>query len=149
MSQRRITTELTKLKNDPDSKITVEPIADEIFHLRGSFNGPEGTPYEGGLFVVDMRLPYDYPLKPPECTFSTRIYHPNVGSRGEVCLDILKRGWNPGQSIANVLNTLLGLLKTPDSENPLQAEIAIQYNNDRAGFDKIAREWTLQHAIAK
>jgi ubiquitin-protein ligase len=97
-------TELGKLKGDQNSPISAEIIADDIFHLRGTIQGPSGSPYEGGTFVVDMRLPYDYPLKPPECNFATKVHHPNISSRGEICLDILKKDWNPGQSIGKVLN---------------------------------------------
>jgi ubiquitin-conjugating enzyme E2 D/E len=149
MSQRRISSELGRLKSEPDSRISADPIADELFHLRGTIQGPDGTPYEGGLFVVDMRLPYDYPLKPPECVFSTKIHHPNVSPRGEICLDILKGDWNPGQSIAKVLNALLALLRSPDTDNALHPEVACQYMNDRATFDRIAREWTEKYAMGQ
>jgi ubiquitin-protein ligase len=146
MSQRRIMTELAKLKSDPNAHISAEPIADEIFHLRGKIEGPSATPYEGGTFIVDIRLPYDYPLKPPECSFVTKVHHPNISARGEICLDILKKGWNPGQSIAKVLNALLELLAAPDTDNALQAEVAYQYNTDRAAFDQIAKQWTETYA---
>jgi ubiquitin-conjugating enzyme E2 D/E len=149
MSQRRITSELAKLKSEPNSQIGAEPIADELFHLRGTIHGPEATPYEGGVFVVDMRLPYDYPLKPPDCSFSTKIYHPNVSTRGEICLDILKRDWNPGQSIAKVLTAFLDMLRAPDADNALHPEVACQYSNDRPTFDRLAREWTEKYAIAQ
>jgi ubiquitin-conjugating enzyme E2 D/E len=93
-----------------------------------------------------MRLPYDYPLKPPECVFSTKIYHPNIGQRGEICLDILKKDWNPGQSIQKVLNALFELLASPNTENAMQAEIAFQYNTDRPAFEKAAKEYTEKFA---
>jgi ubiquitin-conjugating enzyme (huntingtin interacting protein 2) len=28
--------------------------------------GPVGTPYEGGIFKVDIQLPSDYPFVPPK-----------------------------------------------------------------------------------
>jgi ubiquitin-conjugating enzyme E2 D/E len=146
MSNRRITTELNRLKSDPKAKITAETIADDIFHLRGTIQGPSGSPYEGGTFLIDIRLPYDYPLKPPECSFSTKVHHPNIGSRGEICLDILKKDWNPGQSIEKVLNALADLLANPDTGNPLQAEVAFQFTTDRAAFDQTAKEWTQKYA---
>ena len=49
-----------------------------------------GTPYEGGVFFLNIHFPNDYPFKPPKLTFSTRIYHPNINSNGSICLDILK-----------------------------------------------------------
>jgi ubiquitin-conjugating enzyme E2 D/E len=146
MSVRRITNELTRLKNDSNSNVSVDTVADEVFHLRATLCGPDDTPYAGGVFIVDMRIPFDYPLKPPECLFTTKIYHPNVTARGQICLDLLKKDWNPGQSIAKVLNALRDLLKNPDAGNALEAEIAHQYRKDRGAFERIAREWTEKYA---
>ena len=39
-------------KNDKASNIVVDLIDNSPFHLKGSFNGPEDTPYEGGHFEV-------------------------------------------------------------------------------------------------
>ncbi|KAJ3391636.1 ubiquitin-conjugating enzyme E2 K [Entophlyctis sp. JEL0112] len=42
----------------PDSPVKfqkVEMIGDTITHLKGSFKGPEGTPYDGGVFEVDIQ----------------------------------------------------------------------------------------------
>ncbi|KAJ1546517.1 hypothetical protein HK405_007042, partial [Cladochytrium tenue] len=35
----------------PDSLVRIEVVnGDDLHHLKGWFNGPEGTPYEGGVF---------------------------------------------------------------------------------------------------
>lgn len=39
-------------KNDKTSNVQIELIDNSPFHLKGSFQGPEGTPYEGGRFDV-------------------------------------------------------------------------------------------------
>jgi len=41
--------------------------------------GPEGSPYEGGKFVVKLTFPIaGYPYKPPHVVFETKIYHPHI-----------------------------------------------------------------------
>lgn len=39
-------------KNDQSSNIAIDLVDNSPFHLIGSFDGPEGTPYEGGHFQV-------------------------------------------------------------------------------------------------
>lgn len=39
-------------KNDKASNISIDLIDNSPFHLKGSFDGPEGTPYEGGRYEV-------------------------------------------------------------------------------------------------
>ncbi|OHT02789.1 Ubiquitin-conjugating enzyme E2 11 [Tritrichomonas foetus] len=146
MAQRRIMKELDNLRKTPVENVTAEPIGDDLFHWHANIKGPAGSPYEGGVFVVDIKFPFDYPLKPPKCVFDTKVYHPNVGQHGEICLDILKMKWTPIENISNVLLSLYYLLSTPDPDDSLAAEIASQYKSDRAAFDKTAKEWTELHA---
>ena len=62
--------------------------------------GPSDSPFQGGVFFLNIHFPSDYPFKPPKVSFTTRIYHPNVNSNGSICLDILNAQWSPALTIS-------------------------------------------------
>ena len=83
------------------------------------------TPYEGGIFNVDIHIPPDYPFKPPKMKFDTKIWHPNISSQtGAICLDILKNEWTPALTIRTALISLQALLCAPEPDDPQDAEVA-------------------------
>ncbi|KAL4253632.1 hypothetical protein ABKN59_003427 [Abortiporus biennis] len=78
--------------------------------------GPEGTPYENGLFEFDLFIPLEYPIRPPlmhlRTTGQGRIrFNPNLYSNGKVCLSLLGT-WagRPEEMWAPYKSTLLQVL---------------------------------------
>ncbi len=109
--------------------------------------GPGESPYQGGVFFLNIHFPTDYPFKPPKITFTTRIYHPNINSNGSICLDILKDQWSPALTISKVLLSICSLLCDPNPDDPLVSEIAHLYKADKAKYEATAREWTRKYAM--
>lgn len=68
----------------------------QTFHLAG-------TPYAGGQFRVQLTLPKDFPANPPKAYFLTKIFHPNVASNGEICVNTLKKDWKSDLGIKHIL----------------------------------------------
>ena len=65
--------ELRDCRKDKETSGLEVTLPDEsnLMHWKGSLKGPQGTPYEGGVFVVDIQLPPDYPFVPPKvCALS-------------------------------------------------------------------------------
>ncbi|CCD22274.1 E2 ubiquitin-conjugating protein UBC1 NDAI_0A01160 [Naumovozyma dairenensis CBS 421] len=145
---KRIMKELQAVKDDPTAKIGLEFVNEsDIHHLKGSFFGPPGTPYEGGQFIIDIEVPMEYPFKPPKMKFDTKVYHPNISSvTGAICLDILKNAWSPVITLKSALISLQALLQSPEPNDPQDAEVAQHYLKDRASFDKTAALWTKLYA---
>lgn len=108
--------------------------------------GPEKTPFEGGVFRLEMFLPEEYPMKPPKVRFLTKIYHPNIDKIGRICLDILKDKWSPALQINTVLLSIQALISNPNLDDPLDEEVAKVWRNDHHKALEIAKEWTLKYA---
>jgi ubiquitin-conjugating enzyme (huntingtin interacting protein 2) len=74
--------------------IKLELVNDNFTELKGEISGPPDTPYEGGKFSLEIKVPETYPFNPPKVKFLTKIWHPNISSvTGAICLDILKDNW--------------------------------------------------------
>eukprot|EP00005_Dracoamoeba_jomungandri_P000816 CAMPEP_0174251672 /NCGR_PEP_ID=MMETSP0439-20130205/1415_1 /TAXON_ID=0 /ORGANISM="Stereomyxa ramosa, Strain Chinc5" /LENGTH=92 /DNA_ID=CAMNT_0015332043 /DNA_START=219 /DNA_END=497 /DNA_ORIENTATION=- len=91
-------------------------------------------------------MPPEYPFKAPSVKFSTKIYHPNVKSDGQLCSEVLGEGWSPQLKIPEVLMTIRQVLVEPNPDNPLEPEIANIYKENRAQFNKTAKDWTKKYA---
>jgi len=143
---RRIQKETERLDQDPVPGISasVDPSNPRYFHIQ--IAGPVTTPYEGGLFALELFLPDDYPMCPPKVRFLTKIYHPNVDRLGRICLDILKDKWSPALQIRSVLLSIQALMSAPNPDDPLDPAIARHWKEDENGANRTAREWCLTYA---
>ena len=147
---RRIKKELEDLRKDPPANCSAGPVTDreeDLFHWAATIMGPDDSPYAGGVFYLDVKFPKEYPFEPPKVTFRTRIYHPNINSRGGICVDILKDQWTPALTISKVLVSISSLMTEPNPDDPLVGEIADLYVEDREAYDERARLYTQQYAM--
>ncbi|URE15121.1 ubiquitin-conjugating enzyme [Musa troglodytarum] len=123
------------------------PVAEDTFHWQATIMGPPDSPYTGGVFLVTIHFPPDYPFKPPKVAFRTKVFHPNINSNGSICLDILKEQWSPALTISKVLLSICSLLTDPNPDDPLVPEIAHMYKTDRTKYEATARSWTQKYAM--
>lgn len=120
----------------------------DIRKLEGFIRGPPDTPYENGVFRLSIRLPNEYPFKPPQVTFVTKIYHPNIRTTGGyICLDVLAQAWSPTMTLKSMLLSLQLLLQDSRPDDPLEPSIARQLRSDRETFNRTAFFWTGEHAL--
>ncbi|CAM8976545.1 unnamed protein product [Rhodiola kirilowii] len=131
MASKRILKELKDLQKDPPTSCSAGPVAEDMFHWQATIMGPADSPYSGGVFLVTIHFPPDYPFKPPKVAFRTKVFHPNINSNGSICLDILKEQWSPALTISKVLLSICSLLTDPNPDDPLVPEIAHMYKTDR------------------
>ena len=104
---------------------------------------PQSAPYNLGAFKVEILFPAEYPFKPPSITLLTKIYHPNVDEKGQVCLPIVNVDkWKPATKSIQVINALTVLIDSPDLQHPTRPEISEEYMKDKSKFLKNAAEFT-------
>eukprot|EP00195_Chlamydomonas_chlamydogama_P000994 CAMPEP_0202916436 /NCGR_PEP_ID=MMETSP1392-20130828/68580_1 /ASSEMBLY_ACC=CAM_ASM_000868 /TAXON_ID=225041 /ORGANISM="Chlamydomonas chlamydogama, Strain SAG 11-48b" /LENGTH=142 /DNA_ID=CAMNT_0049608865 /DNA_START=141 /DNA_END=566 /DNA_ORIENTATION=- len=142
MAMKRIQKELEDLKKDPPANCSAGPSNEsDLYNWTATIMGPPDSPYQGGVFFVNIAFPADYPFKPPKVSFQTKVYHPNVNSSGAICLDILKDQWSPALTISKVLLSISSLLTDPNPDDPLVPEIANLYKNNRQAYVDNAVQW--------
>ncbi|KAL8179229.1 UNVERIFIED_CONTAM: Ubiquitin-conjugating enzyme E2 T [Gekko kuhli] len=112
--------------------------------------GSADTPYEKGVFDLEVVVPVRYPFEPPKIRFLTPIYHPNIDSSGRICLDVLrlppKGAWRPSLNIATLLTSIQMLMNEPNPDDPLMADISSEYKCNKQAFLRNARQWTEKYA---
>ncbi|AQK97243.1 Putative ubiquitin-conjugating enzyme family [Zea mays] len=100
---RRIIKETQRLLSEPAPGISASPSEENMRYFNVMILGPAQSPYEGGVFKLELFLPEEYPMAAPKVRFLTKIYHPNIDKLGRICLDILKDKWSPALQIRTVL----------------------------------------------
>lgn len=119
---RRLMRELSELQTNPPEGVRVVTSEDNLLDVTGIIEGPEGTPYEGGYFRVKFAFTEEFPAAPPRCRLMTKIFHPNVSSSGEICVNTLKKDWKSSYGIGHILVTVKCLLIYPNPESALDEE---------------------------
>ncbi|KAG5190124.1 ubiquitin-conjugating enzyme/RWD-like protein [Tribonema minus] len=144
----RVKKELAECAKDTKSSVQCVPVGGSMTHLEGTIKGPDGTPFAGGVFKIDITIPGGYPFEPPKMKFTTRIWHPNISSQtGAICLDILKDQWSPALTIKTALMSLQALLCSPEPDDPQDAEVARMYKDTYQTFVQTAKFWTETYAM--
>jgi len=138
---------------DPPPSISISLVEDDILNWKATIKGPVDSPYEGGVFHLKITFPSEYPFKPPNIIFQTKIYHPNIGSTGanvgHISLDMLCFNWSPTHNMSTVLLSIISLLVDPNPNEPLEGEIAKLYKDGFAKFTEVAKRWTQQYAVGQ
>nr|XP_061789477.1 ubiquitin-conjugating enzyme E2 S-like [Nerophis lumbriciformis] len=144
---RLVYKEVSALAADPPEGIKIYPSDEDITELHTAIEGPEGTPFAGGVFRMRLVLGKDFPAVPPKGYFLTKIFHPNVGHKGEICVNVLKRDWKAELGLRHVLLTIKCLLIHPNPESALNEEAGRLLLEDYTEYEARARLITEIHAM--
>ncbi|CAN6163202.1 unnamed protein product [Urochloa humidicola] len=146
---RQLAKELKNLDDSPPEGIKVSVNDDDFTTIFADIEGPAGTPYENGVFRMKLLLSRDFPHSPPKGFFLTKIFHPNIATGGEICVNTLKKDWNPGLGLRHVLLVVRCLLIEPFPESALNEQAGKMLLENYEEYARHARLYTGIHAKPK
>lgn len=112
-----------------------------------SITGPHDTPYYGGCFIMHIDFPENYPDSRPIFKMITPIFHVNISSSGEVCLDILRASYKPENKVGYMISCIIVLLTIPNPANAFNFTAKELYKKDKDAYENEARRLTMEHAM--
>ncbi|XP_026464100.1 ubiquitin-conjugating enzyme E2 J2-like [Ctenocephalides felis] len=107
----RLKQDYLRLKKDPVPYVTAEPVPNNILEWHYVVEGPEGSPYHGGLYHGKLVFPREFPFKPPSIYMITPNGRFKCNTR--LCLsisDFHPDTWNPAWSVSTILTGLLSFM---------------------------------------
>eukprot|EP00977_Amphora_coffeiformis_P002058 scaffold392_cov177-Amphora_coffeaeformis.AAC.2 len=118
---------LRKSQNEQDDIFLVNN-QDNLLLWKAWIKGPSETPYEGGVFQLDIRCGMDYPLSPPTIKFVTKE-------------------WSPAWGLQAACRAVLALLSDPDAESPLNCDAGNMIRGgDNIAYYTTAAMYTVENA---
>ncbi|KAL3841113.1 hypothetical protein ACJIZ3_025704 [Penstemon smallii] len=144
---KQLAKELKNLDEIPPEGIKVGLNDDNFSVIFADIEGPAGTPYENGVFRMKLILSHDFPQSPPQGFFLTKIFHPNIANNGEICVNALKRDWNPNLGLRHILIVIRCLLIEPFPESALNEQAGKMLLENYDEYAKHARLFTGIHAL--
>ena len=160
MALTRITKEFQLCKQDNDliqigCSFGLED-NNNVFVWKVTMLGPRNTPYDGGLFTINVAFPWDYPNHGPEFKFKNKIYHLNVDMKndfGHICINSLNEWKGTGRvtgkpvyTVKQALFDIFCLFYNQGIESAYDENMKNLYVNNPAQFAQEAQNWTKQFA---
>lgn len=131
-----------------EASLVAGPRGDNLMLWDATISGPDDTPWEGGLFNLEMAFEDDYPNSPPRVKFLTQgVFHPNVYTNGSICLDILKSQWSPSYDVRTLLLSIQSLLADPNPASAANAEAAEMLKSNKTAYESRIR-MTVEASLA-
>jgi ubiquitin-conjugating enzyme E2 R len=142
-----------QLQRDPVEGFAVEPHEDDFFNWTVWIEAPKDTPFEGGIFELELKFPSDFPMSPPELKFVSEFWHPNVFQDGRVCISILhppvddpmsgelpQERWLPTQTVSTIILSVLSILGDPNFSSPANVDASVECKQQPEVYKKRVRK---------
>uniref|UniRef100_A0A0X3PUN0 Ubiquitin-conjugating enzyme E2 C n=2 Tax=Schistocephalus solidus TaxID=70667 RepID=A0A0X3PUN0_SCHSO len=129
---KRLQKELMDLMMSDEKGISAFPDGEDMTRWLATILGPDKTVYEGETYKLSLEFGASYPYKPPTVRFVSPCFHPNVDTRGNICLDILKEEWSALFTVKSILLSIRSLLAEPNNKSPLNGQAAQLWSDPEA-----------------
>ncbi|KAA6416718.1 MAG: ubiquitin-conjugating enzyme E2 2-like [Trebouxia sp. A1-2] len=116
-ARKRLMRDFKRLQNDPPQGVNGSPKSDSIMLWNAVIFGPDDTPWDGDLVVLDA-----------------------VYADGGICLDILQNQWSPIYDVSAILTSIQSLLCDPNPNSPANSEAAKLYSENRREYNRRVKE---------
>lgn len=130
-----------------DNFVYVQDEAD-FFLIKLALSGPIGTPYESRLFQVNLEITKHYPNEAPKVFFMTKIWHPNICFETGILKHVIfKRKWKPSNSLANVVEFIISILRQPEiyEVDCANSQAGKEFFENKKMFEIKARQFTNEY----
>jgi len=139
-ARSRLLRDLYRLQCYPPSGVSGAPIDTDIRRWQGIIFGPDGSPWEGGIFKLGLTFDENYPFTAPYVRFLTKVFHPNVGPSGEISLGILGDNWNPVYDVLAILLSIQSLLCEPNPTCTAGLEASLLFSENKLEYNRRIKE---------
>ncbi|KAI0003268.1 UBC-like protein [Russula compacta] len=138
---KRIMQEARELANDPSTEYSAAPLEDDIFEWHCTLRGPAGTDFEGGLYHFRIRLPAEYPFRPPSIMLLTPNGRFELNTK--ICISFTnyhEELWQPAWGVRTAIIGLQGFF-------PLKGQAALGVgalevqSSERKRLAALSRDW--------
>lgn len=132
---------VAKAKTKPDGTL-------DLMSWECVIPGKKGTCWENGEYKLTMTFDDSYPTYPPIVMFNPPIFHPNVYTKGSICLSLLNPhgDWCPSLTMKQILCGIQNFLDEPNIHSPANGKASTLYNKNRIQYDNEIKKQALKFA---
>lgn len=90
--------------------------------------------WENGNFDFEFKMTDEYPFEAPKVKCLTKVWHPNIDSNGNVCVNVLRENYSSALSLTSIFAGIIFIFTEPNVSDPLNKEAAEEYKKDVIKF---------------
>lgn len=145
---RRIASDFKLISTQPPDGVRLVS-QNTLTEWKCEIDGPKDTIWESGTFELQINFPSEYPFKPPVIKFLTPMYHPNISTKGGICLDVLLNNWVPSFNISSILVSIRSFLDDPNPDHGLNNEALEVFRKNKELYKENVKRYINKYAKKK